>query len=109
MKVIPLLPLTCLLLCGCAPDTNGPTPAPAVHPKGSAPSARAAADGKPALAAANAPSYEVSIASAEADRVRARDQCDSKVKAERTACTEAADAAYDQAKSAADRAQEATP
>jgi hypothetical protein len=48
------------------------------------------------------PSYEVSIASAEADRVRAKDLCDSGDKAQRRACLQAADAAYDKAKNSAE-------
>jgi hypothetical protein len=108
MKVAPLLPLVLWLLLGCAPDTSGPSSAGAVSDARPAPSATAAA-GTPALPDATAASYEVSIASAEADRVRARDLCDSKVKAERAACIDAADTAYEQAKSAADSAQNAAP
>jgi hypothetical protein len=55
------------------------------------------------------PSYEVSIASAEADRVRARDLCDSGDQARRHACIEAADAAYDSAKRAAESSRNAAP
>jgi hypothetical protein len=108
MKLAPLLPLALSLLLGCAPDTSGRSPAGAVSDARLAPSASAAA-GTSALPDPTASSYEVSIASAEADRVRARDLCDSKVKAERTACVDAADAAYDQAKSAADSAHNAAP
>jgi hypothetical protein len=104
-----MLPLMFWLLCGCTPDTHGPTPAPVLPRVGTAPSASAAAGDKSALPGGNGASYEVIIASAEADRVAARDACDSKVKAERPACTEAADAAYDQAKSAADNAHNAAP
>ena len=98
MHRLVLLPLACALLCGCAPDTNDRTTA-------------AAAESKPAVtfpASATAaraeeePSYEVSIASAAADRVHALDQCNSKAKAERSPCVQTADAEYDQAKSAAE-------
>jgi hypothetical protein len=110
MKVAPLLPLVLWLLLGCAPDTGGPSSVAAVSDARRAPSVTAAgAAGTPALPDATAASYEVSIASAEADRVRARDLCDSKVKAERAACIDAADTAYEQAKSAADSAQNAAP
>jgi len=109
MKVAPLLSLVFWLLGGCAPDAGGRTPAAVVPGAGSSGSTSAVAGGKSAPPAANAPSYEVSIASAEADRVRARDLCDSKVKAERSACIEAAEAAYAQAKSAADTADNGTP
>ena len=109
MKVAPLLPLVLWLLAGCAPDTSGPSSTGAVSDARRAPSATAAAAAPSAVPEAMAASYEVSIASAESDRVRARDLCDSKVKAERTACIDAADAAYAQAKSAADSAHNAAP
>lgn len=109
MRAAPLLPLVLGLLFGCTPKTNGPSPTTRVPEARHAPSASAAAARTAALSDSTGASYEVSIASAQADRVQARDQCDSKVKAERAACLEAADAAYDQAKSAADSAHNAAP
>ena len=101
MKIAPLLPLMICVLCGCAPDRGGPRPAPPRAGKAS-PAAAASAQAAAALPPAGPASYEVSIASAEADRVRAKDLCDSKPQTERRACNEAADAAYDKAKSAAE-------
>jgi len=54
------------------------------------------------------PSYEVGIASAEADRVHALEQCSSKSKQERAACASAADAAYEEARSAAQQGRATT-
>ncbi len=105
MKPVALC-LFVLLLCGCAPEGKAPWSAP------SGPAAKAAPlpiGINRAQAAAPLPStasYEVSIASAEADRIHARDLCDSKPKEARGACLQAADAAYDQAKSAADNADD---
>ena len=104
MKAFLLPPMVICMLCACAPTPRSTTPttAPALP----------SADGSPASTALGenasspddeGPSYEVSIASAEADRVRARDLCDSGDKAERRACLQAADAAYDQAKNSAGR------
>jgi hypothetical protein len=109
MKVVSLLPLMVWLLCACAPDTSGPQQALGASGTQAAPTADAAPGGKPAQPDLNEPSYEVSIASAEADRVRARDLCDSGDKDHRHACIEAADAAYDQAKNAAESARNAAP
>ena len=109
MKAAPLLPLALWLLFGCTPKTSVPSPAADAPEAGHAPSASAATARTSALPESTGASYEVSIASAQADRVQARDQCDSKVKAERAACRDAADAAYDQAKSAADSAHNAAP
>ena len=91
----------CLLLCGCAPGPDGRTTA-----------AGGTTESRPPPTTANSttatpapevePSYEVSIASAAADRVHALEGCGSKAKAERATCTQAADANYDQAKSAAE-------
>jgi hypothetical protein len=109
VKVISLLPLMLWLLCGCAPDSSGPNQvqgAPRTH---DSPAVSVAAAGQPALPDINQPSYEVSIASAEADRVRARDLCDSGDKEQRHACIQAADAAYDRAKTAAESTRNAAP
>jgi hypothetical protein len=109
MKVPPLLPLMFWLLCGCTPNTSGPTPGSAVARAAGSRATSAAANEQAAMPGANAASYEVSIASAEADRVQAVDLCGSKVKAARPGCIAAADAAYDQAKSAAQSARSANP
>ena len=55
------------------------------------------------------PSYEVSIASAGADRVHAMETCDAKPKPERAGCRAAADAAFNKAKADADASHEASP
>jgi hypothetical protein len=91
------LPLLCMLLGACAPDTAGPTKAaaPSSAPIAHAPKATAAV-------ADDGPSYEVSIASAAADRAHALDECSSKSKPQRAACTQAADAAFNDAKGAAE-------
>ncbi len=73
------------------------------------PTAATVPGGKPAPPDVNVPSYEVSIASAEADRVRARDLCDSGDAAERHTCIGAANSAYDKAKSAAESTRNAAP
>ena len=52
---------------------------------------------------ASGPSYEVAIASAQADRVHALNGCDDKQGAPRIACVRAADRAYDAARDAAER------
>jgi hypothetical protein len=107
MRSIVLPVLTCWLLCGCAPGTDdqGRSPPRA----GISPAANAPGDGRSEPPAPLPPSYEVSIASAEADRVRARDLCDTGERAERRACVQAADAAYDHAKSAAENSRSAAP
>lgn len=110
MKIAPLLPLMLIVLCGCAPGSD--SGAKAVSSGTSAGVVQSSGDigvARPAPPDTSAPSYEVSIASAQADRVRARDQCDSQPLAERKSCREAADHTYDQAKSAADASDTKTP
>jgi hypothetical protein len=109
MKMAPLLASILWTLGGCAPDAGGGTAStrPIPHTASTAPSVGAAVGGK-AAPEENAASYEVSLASAEADRLRARDLCDTGDSARRRACIAAADAAYDQAKSAAEDAHEHT-
>ena len=99
-RISPLI-LLCALLCGCTPDPDGRTTA-AGATTGGRPLATTANSTTAASPAEVEPSYEVSIASAAADRVHALEGCSSKAKAERTTCTQAADAEYDQAKSAAE-------
>jgi hypothetical protein len=94
--------LIVVLLCGCAPDGKAPWSTSGGPAEKVAPSAIGTSQAQPAAPAPSAASYEVTIASAAADRVQARDLCDSKPKAVRTACMQAADAAYDQTKSAAE-------
>ena len=94
------------LLCGCAPDGKAPWSAPGGSAAHVAPPPIGSNRAQAAAPVTSAASYEVSIASAEADRVHARDLCDSKPKETRTACMQAADAAYDEAKIAADGADD---
>jgi hypothetical protein len=96
-----LLTLLCALLCGCTPDPDGRSTA-AGATAGSRPLATTANSTEPAPPAEVEPSYEVSIASAAADRLHALEGCSSKAKVERATCTQAADAEYEQAKSAAE-------
>jgi len=57
----------------------------------------------PAPAASLAPSYEVAIASAQADRVHALNACEGRPGAAHAACVRQADGAYDAARSTAER------
>jgi len=104
-KLLRLLALSLWTLGGCAPGTGGPAPAPTPPHTSTAPSVTAAVSEK-AAPDENAASFEVTLASAEADRVRARDLCDKGDSAQRRACLSTADAAYDRAKSAAEDAHE---
>ncbi len=97
-----LLACVAVMLCACARSPRDATPIAAPAMPGANGPTRTASGGNGA-SADEGPSYEVSIASAEADRVRARDLCDSGDKAQRRACLQAADAAYDQAKNSAGR------
>jgi hypothetical protein len=93
--------LIVVLLYGCSPDGKAAWSAPGGSAATVAPAPMDTARAQAAEPVPSAPSYEVSIASAQADRVQGRDQCDAKPKAVRSACMQAADDAYDQAKSAA--------
>ena len=104
-KMAMLLALVFWTLGGCAPDTGGPAPAPEQPHASTAPSVTSAVSGK-AAPEEFTESFEVSLASAEADRVRARDLCDKGDSAQRRTCLGAADAAYDKAKSAAEDAHQ---
>ena len=100
MKPLAAVPLIAVaLLCGCTPRAQPQSVAPRTQ------------EAPPVVQAAavqqQATSYEVSIASAQADRVHARDECDSKPKPARPSCFRAAEAAYDQARSAAEKARDA--
>ena len=108
MNRITLLILLCALLCGCTPDPDGRTRA-AGGTTESHPLATTANSATPAPPAEAEPSYEVSIASAAADRVHTLEECSSKAKAERATCTQAADAEYNQAKSAAESRRKGAP
>ncbi len=105
MKISLLLASMLTVTCGCSPGAGSAPP----ETNRVGPSAGAIATAKPAPPDVFAPSYEVSIASAQADRVRARDQCEVQPAAQRKSCREAADKAYDQAKSAADATDNKTP
>lgn len=103
MKILLRVCAISWLLAGCSSDNHEQARpripgAPAAPPSASA-----------AVADSGGASYEVSIASAEADRIRAQEVCDSGVKAERRECMAAADAAYRQAKTAADSARDKRP
>jgi hypothetical protein len=104
MSVIgPLRVAVLAALSGCTSHTADPAVAPA----------RGGAQNMPLSAAvaaphAVAPSYEVSIASAQADRVQALEACDSKPKMERVACNREADSAYDSAKAEAEKVRDST-
>jgi hypothetical protein len=96
-----------LSLCGCARDAGHGVPA-AAQPAAVTAAAATAPAGKPAPAASPAasdsvPSYEVAIASAQADRVRALNGCDDKQGAPRVACIRAADKEYDEVREAAEK------
>ena len=68
--------------------------------------AAARAGGAAPSANAGSPSYEVTIASAQADRVHALNGCDVKQGATRAACVRQADATYDSARAAAENIRE---
>ena len=89
------------MLCGCSPRDAGLV---ATRASGPAAGVTSRAGAGRQVPADTSPSYEVIIASAGADRVRAREVCDAKLKLERAACNLEVDAAYDQAKQAAERA-----
>jgi hypothetical protein len=101
MNLNPALAVIVVLLCGCSPGAKNPSVPAGVAPQ-RAPAAVAAMPIRAPAPVQQAPSYEVSIASAEADRVHARDVCDSTPKPERNRCLQAAETAYDRAKSAAE-------
>ena len=96
-----LLALLCALACGCTPEPDGRT-ATTGGTMASWPPTTSADSTTAAPSVESGTSYEVSIASAAADRVHALEGCGSKAKPERASCTQAADAEYDQAKSAAE-------
>lgn len=103
MKIIPALALAVVLVCGCSPGAKNSSVPAGIAPQRT-PAPLAAIPVRAPAPVQQAPSYEVSIASAEADRVHARDLCDSTPKAERGHCLQAAETAYDQAKTAAENA-----
>lgn len=86
-----------LVLCGCARDAGHGVPE-AAKPAATAPASKPASP-----ASAVAPSYEVAIASAQADRVHALNGCDDKQGAPRVACVRAADKEYDEARETAEK------
>lgn len=92
-----------VVLSGCTSHASDPPGSPAKNaaasPRPSMGGAEAKSSPPPVLAA----SYEVRIASAQADRVQALEGCDSKPKAERAACNRAADSAYDAARTEAEK------
>jgi hypothetical protein len=105
MKLLPSISLVVALLCGCTPRAQ-PQAANAAPAAQGAPAPVRTAVVQAAAPVEQATSYEVSIASAQADRVHARDQCDSKPKVARPSCFQQADAVYDQLKSAAEKVRD---
>jgi hypothetical protein len=100
-----------LLLCGCARDADRARPTTG-KPAATAASSAITADAGTRQAAGailpSTPSYEVAIASAQADRVHALNGCDGKQGASRAACVREADRAYDEARSAAEQVRGST-
>ena len=109
LKVATALPLMTWILWGCTPNASGPSPVRPPQPASSPHSAGTPSEAKSWPAPTYAASYEVSIASAQADRVRARDHCDSQPPAERKTCREVADQVFDRTKGAADSADSQHP
>ena len=106
MKAVPVMIIATLALCGCAQRADQ-EPAPAAKPAaGTAAPSVAQLPGAAESASPDGPSYEVAIASAQADRVRALNGCDDKQGAARAACVRAADAAFDQARDGAEKMRE---
>ncbi len=111
-KTATTLSLMLGILCGCAPDASSPGavgPPQGLSRRNSAVSPEMAGVATSPLSPTDAASYEVIIASAQADRVRSHEQCDAKPPAERKSCREAADEAFDQAEGAADSADSQSP
>ena len=107
MRVFPVLAFNCLLLLGCSSSGNGGAPGPALANGASSAESPATASAQAPAPALSDPSYEVAIATAQADRMHALEVCDAKGKPERSACNKEADAAYDGAKATAQNFQEA--
>lgn len=101
MRLIQVLPLSYLMLSGCSPGGNDAAPGPVVLNRASSVESPATASAQARAPVVSDPSYEVAVASAQADRVHALEVCDAKSKSERVACGREADAAYDTAKTAA--------
>ena len=103
-----LVVMAALALPGCSRGTEHVAPA---AQKPAAASNAAASNvprdtGQPARqrdAEASLPSYEVALASAQADRVHALNACDDKRGASRAACVREADRTYDEAREVAEK------
>lgn len=90
-----------LALSGCSPHTEQ---AVASKPAIGAVATTAAQPGQPGQPGdASLLSYEVAIASAQADRVHALNACDGRQGAPRAACVREADRAYDEARDLAEK------
>lgn len=92
-----------LALCGCARQPHEESAPAAKRAAGTAATTPAPPPSPAKSASADRPSYDVAIASAQADRVHALNGCDDKQGAPRAACVRAADSAYDQARDAAEQ------
>jgi hypothetical protein len=103
------LALSVLVLWGCSPDRDSPVATPLSGARiPSDVNTNAGAASAPSRPTADSyPSYEVSIASAGADRVHALETCDAQPKPERAECKAKADAAFNKAKADADANHEA--
>ncbi len=111
MRYANALALGVLILWGCSPDRDSPaaTPLSSARITMALNTTADAAGATSSPIADSRPSYEVSIASAGADRVHAMETCDAKSKPERAGCRAAADAAFNKAKADADASHEASP
>ena len=109
MIAVGIMIIGALLLSGCARESDHAAPGPS-RPTVTAAAPTAAA--APAIAlpgeqaqptGASLPSYEVALASAQADRVHAVNGCDTKQGTPRAACVREADRGYDEARAAAEK------
>lgn len=107
MRVLRLLAFNGLLLLGCSSSGNGGAPGPTLANGASSAEPPGTASAQAPAPVLSDPSYEVAVATAQAERMHALEVCDAKGKAERSACNKEADAAYDGAKVAAQNFQEA--
>lgn len=102
MSAVPIMVIGTLALCGCARQPHEESAPAAKRAAGTAATTDTQRPSPANSASADRPSYEVAIASAQADRVHALNSCDDKQGAPRAACVRAADSAYDQSRGAAE-------
>jgi hypothetical protein len=98
--------IAALALCGCARDKDHAAGAGAQRAAVPPAAAAKAAAAPTEPASPISPSYEVAIASAQADRVHAINGCDDKQGAAHLACVREADRVYDHARDAAEKIRE---